>query len=1055
MTRLPLRPRLLCAAILMALFADIASAQTSTGTIAGIIRDASGAIVSGAYVIVLSEQTGLERTITASEDGRYAVVFLTPGSYVVRAIKGALHSQPQPAFVQAGMSTTIDLVLVPAPLAEAVNVQASTRLKDDYHHVTGWVARGQIAAMPLNGRSVLEAVKVEPGLQAPAKVAFGRSFIAPLGAGTNVLPRVGFTRVTLDGSNIETPGTVGVLLQIPPDAVDQIQVSTASHDMSIGLATSGAVDVITRSGGQTFTVDAFSLYRDRRWSEFPGIETSVPIRTAPLFRRSQTGATIAGPVSRRAFFFVGYERHTQRDLLVIAPTDPELVALGGTFSGPYSGTLLNARVDLQASDRHRAFVRHTRDDNSTMAPDGDVLPSGWSGRQIRTRQTLASLATILSGTMVNELRASFFSVRQGNDPIPRRECPSPCIGADAPRTQLSDGGAVVLSLGAPAPGISNAWRLELADTLVWQKGPHVVRWGFNWEYVENTAVSNEGNPVTLTLWSPAAVRQRDPSITLPASLLTTEDILKLPLRSFTTAVGPGTVVQRGFQSSRRFHSLRLHAVDQWRLGSRLAVNAGLAWSFEPGVLNDDLRKPGWLAPLVGADRLDGPAATPQLSGSIGTAWTATQDGRTVVRAGIGRYADSLSRTVNLHLANERTLLTPLGTGRLVASGSNITWNGRRLNFTQPTPFTGADLMAILPAIRANLEQSLNPSNRDFSVVNLDQTKEGRNLFDPSFSTPRAIQATIGIARDFGRGAFASADVVWKRFSHTFINGIDYNRFFSAKGPVIPACSAAQRSNVTATCSNGSLFFDTTIGRARYAGLLLRVEKRFAERGRVLVSYALGSFVGSNGTATGTSETSEGRVTGFNNDDWSQNYGPVPTDVRHVLNVSGSIVGPAKIEVSFNMAAYSRTPLAPYIAGMDFNGDGTSNDLLPGTRINQFNRGLDKADLIRLVADYNQTYAGKLTPSGQLAPSIALSDWFEFGDNFFALDVRLARAFPVRGRARLSAFVDVFNVFNTLNLTGYSGNLLAPTAFGRPTARVGQAFGSGGPRAMQLGLRMGF
>jgi hypothetical protein len=481
----------------------------------------------------------------------------------------------------------------------------------------------------------------------------------------------------------------------------------------------------------------------------------------------------------------------------------------------------------------------------------------------------------------------------------------------------------------------------------------------------------------------------------------------------------------------------------------------MAWSFEPGVLNDDLRKPAWLAPLVGADRLAGPTPAPQLAGSVGAAWTATRDGRTVLRAGIGRYTESLSRTVSLHLSTERALLLPLGTGRLVVSGSNISWNGRRLNFTQPTPFTGADLMAILPGIRATLEQSLNPSNRDFSVVTLDQTKEGRNLVDPSYTTPRAVHATMGIARDFGGGAFASVDLIWKRFSHTFINGIDYNRFLSAKGPVIPACTAAQRNDVTAACSNGSLFFDTTSGRARYGGLLLRAEKRFSERGRVLASYALGNFVGHNGTATGTSETSEGRVTGFNNDDWSENYGPLPVDVRHVLNMSASIAGPAKIEMSFNLAAYSRPPFAAYVAGMDFNGDGTLNDLLPGTRVNQFNRRLDKADLIRLVADYNQTHAGKLAPGGQLAPPVTLSDSFEFGDNFFALDLRLSRTFQVRERARISAFVDVFNVFNTMNLTGYSGNLLAPAAFGRPTARVGQAFGSGGPRAMQLGLRMGF
>jgi len=53
-----------------------------------------------------------------------------------------------------------------------------------------------------------------------------------------------------------------------------------------------------------------------------------------------------------------------------------------------------------------------------------------------------------------------------------------------------------------------------------------------------------------------------------------------------------------------------------------------------------------------------------------------------------------------------------------------------------------------------------------------------------------------------------------------------------------------------------------------------------------------------------------------------------------------------------------------VSGIDFNGDGTQNDLLPGTKVNQFNRGLDKEDLARLVQLYNQEFAGKLTASGQ-------------------------------------------------------------------------------------------
>jgi hypothetical protein len=237
---------------------------------------------------------------------------------------------------------------------------------------------------------------------------------------------------------------------------------------------------------------------------------------------------------------------------------------------------------------------------------------------------------------------------------------------------------------------------------------------------------------------------------------------------------------------------------------------------------------------------------------------------------------------------------------------------------------------------------------------------------------------------------------------------------------------------------------------------MRVDKRFQRGARILGSYALGSFVGHNGTGTATSESSDGRVFGFNNDDWSENYGPLPTDWRHVLNLSGLVVAPLDLDVSFNLSSYSRAPFTAYVAGMDFNGDGTLNDLLPGTRVNQFNRGLSRDDLVRLVSDYNATHAGNATAGGQRAPFITLPAEFAFNDNFFTLDLRVARDFRLgSSSARLSVFLDVFNVLNTMNLTGFSGNLAASNSFGQPNGRVGQAFGSGGPRAAQLGLRAGF
>jgi hypothetical protein len=251
-------------------------------------------------------------------------------------------------------------------------------------------------------------------------------------------------------------------------------------------------------------------------------------------------------------------------------------------------------------------------------------------------------------------------------------------------------------------------------------------------------------------------------------------------------------------------------------------------------------------------------------------------------------------------------------------------------------------------------------------------------------------------------------------------------------------------------------FDTTSGRARYAGLLVRAEKRVQRFAQVTASYALGSYVGSNGTGTGTAEASGGRATGFNNDDWFENYGPMPTDMRHVLNISGYVELPWRMQVAFSISATSRPPFTAWLEDVDINGDGTNDDLLPGTAVNQFGRGLDKEDLRRLVEQYNQEFAGKTLCCNQRAARVTLPDTYAFNGRFFTQDLRVTHTIPLGNpRVQLRVFAEMFNVFNTANLVQYSGNLLEPATFGQPGARFTQIFGSGGPRAIQLGARVNF
>jgi hypothetical protein len=1028
-------------------------AQSPTGAIVGLVTDPSGAAVTGARVIVLKRDTGQSRTAATSPEGRYDVEALAPGDYTISAELTGFRRLARAAIVQAGTTTTVNVALEVGDVRADVTVSgAAPLLQHEHHQVTGLVTRIQIEDLPLNGRNFLELAKLEPGVTNPVRADDNRFFVSALGAGVQTIPRVGYTAITVDGANVSTPGTIGTILQVSQDVVQEFQLSTVNFDLTTSPTTNGAVNVVTRSGTNAYHGSVFDLYRDHHLAAYPGLSRD-PRTPDPFFQRNQAGASGGGPLRKdRLFFFGSYERTDQRGVVSVQPRTASVAPLGGIFPTPYSDTEVSARVDASVGRRHTIFASYNHDANGALAPVANALPSAWARRNNRGDQVLTALTSSLSQRLVNDLRFSYFSTKQVSNPSSADDCAG-CFGLGVPQIAIPDAN---ITFGAAGRLAALGARYQLTDDLTAQRGNHRLRVGADVQHTVVTASTLDRDPAQITLWSAEAVRQLNPAIPLPSSFTTVADILQLPLRSFSTAVGPGTVLWRDFSGDRVGDLYRFYGADTWNVRSRLTVNAGLAWSYEPNVLNSDMTKPTLLEPILGANRLNSPRAElANFAPALGFVWSAGSDGRTVVRGGAGRYFDPAASTNALNLANERVELNPVGTGRLTVSGSNITVDGHILDFPSPTAFTGAQLLSVLPAIRANLLASIAPDNRDFSIRNIDRTKQGSNLYDPDYKTPSAVHMNIGVQRALGAGFVAGADVVWKWYSHTFINGIDYNRWGSTTGPVIPACTPAQQSDVTALCSNGNLYFDTTIGRAQYRGLLVRIERRFSGRAQFLASYALSSYVGTNGTGTGTTEAAGGRVFGFNNDDWFENYGPMPTDRRHVLNVSGIVVLPWALHLSTNIAADSAPPFSAYIDSMDFNGDGTRNDLLPRTLVNQFGRSLSRQDLVRLVAAYNATIAGHPTTTG-IAPVIKLPGNYAFDESFFTQDLRLTRTFVLPGRhTRLLLFADVFNLFNTPNLVQYSENLRNPATFGQPAARFTQVFGSGGPRAFQFGITLRF
>jgi len=1023
--------------------------QAPTGTIAGVVTDPTRAPVARARITITNRDNRLTRNLNTSDEGEYIAVGLPPGIYRVSVDATGFAQLELPVTVVVGTTTTFNLKLQIGEVSESVTVdQSAPLLHYDQHQVGGVVSRAQIENLPLNGRNFLELAKLEPGVANPVRGTNNRVAVPILGSGGQNNPRIGYTRVTVDGADINFVDSIGAALQVSQEAVQEFQISTVNFDISTSVTSNGAINIVTRSGGNDFHGSGFYFYRDRNLSAYPGLQHE-PGNPKPFFQRQQFGYRVGGPIARdHAFFFTSYERNDQRGVLSIQPRAPEFAPLGGIFASPFLGNQFNLRFDVQLTRKHNAFVRYTHDGNILFGPNDGLnnsLPSGWSHLKNWADQSIGGLTSVLSPSVVNDLRVSYFFISSPEEPADALNCAG-CFGLGGPRVSIPDVG---IMFGTARRLSFVARRYELTENLSWQKDEHRVRIGFDWEHARTSAQMVDQEPATIELYSPRQVRTFNQTasasdrIPLPSSFLTLDNILRLPIRSFQTSAGPGQVLQLNFRKYRITDLYRLYAADTWRISPRLTVNYGLAWSYEPHSLNAGLTRPEFLTAILGAENLNATRAQiGNFAPAVGFAWAATRDAKTVIRGGAGRYFDLVSFN-SINLSNERRALFPEGTGR----------QSREVNLTlTPTAFTGADLMAALPDIRADLTQQLKPDNRDFTFRNLDLNKRGSNFSDPSYETPYALHFNLGVQQELARDLILSADFAWRRFLHTYLPAIDYNHFMRRpQGPVIPRCSVTQRDDLTAVCSSGPITFDSTSGIAQYKGLLMRLEKRLSRRTQFLASYALGSFQGTNGLG-GMAFPG----TGFNNDNWFESYGPLPTDLRHLANLSGFVELPWRFQLSFSVSAYSRPPFSAYVSGVDFNGDGTPNDLLPGTKVNQFNRGFAKEDLARLVESYNKEFAGKVTAGGQTAPRLTLPSSYGFNDNFFTQDLRVGRTFSlVSERVRLVLIVEVFNLLNTANLVQYSGNLNEPAAFGQPGARSTQVFGSGGPRAFQLGARISF
>ncbi len=649
-------------------------AQTM-GTISGVVRDSSGAVLPRAEITVAQSDTGQVRREVADDQARYTFRDLPVGVYELRAAHTGFQSAIHKGIViTIGRNATVDVVLQVGEIAETVIVSGDAPLVDTTtSQVSGLVHRQQIENLPLNGRDFTQLVAFQAGVATPP-VSKGSLKLSISGGRPYQISYL------LDGTDISRwdgrPGGVaGLMLGV--ETIREFVVMTNSFASEYGGAGVSMVSSVTKSG--TNDIHGSSYYYMRNSALDARNFFDAPDGPIPAFRRHQFGGTFGAPIVRnKAFVFGSYEGLRQSLGITSTLRVPSANARLGLLSDPGSPTKLRqvtvnsgsaawlkafpavnsprtfgsdigeaivastqptredyflVKVDYDFSTGDTILARYTFDDSVQNTPSPANIPGFAIVNDARNQYGTLEYKHLAGRNLLNVLRFGANRNRDGS------AWDTPALAQEfsfipgKPLGQLTVTGLTDIGVDTYRPNswISNVF--DLNDTASWTRGAHAIRFGgqFKRTQVQTVADLRFSGQVVF------------PSL---ESLLVGK-----PQR--LSGVLPGSSSYRGYRRS--YGALFVH--DDVRLTRSLTVNFGLRWEqmSTPAEVNgkiSTLRDVYSDAQFVVGDPwfiIHSPLRG--FAPRLGFSWDPFGSGKTAVRSGFGIFSEQIREN---NFANARS-----------------------------------------------------------------------------------------------------------------------------------------------------------------------------------------------------------------------------------------------------------------------------------------------------------------------------------------------------------------------------------------------------------------
>jgi outer membrane receptor protein involved in Fe transport len=322
-----------------------------TGTITGVVRDNSGAVVPSTQVVIRNAATGLANNTVTDSQGLYVSPPLSPGDYNVEFQAAGFGKLQEHVRIEVGQRVAADATLSVGEASQTVTVEATAQLlESETSTVSNLRTEAEVKDLPLNGRNFAELLGLGAGVIPAQTQIVSVPYAQQRGPSSYAFNGLRYqeNRLLLDGiGDNENHNGLGVVIFPPIDAVQEFSEETTDADARYGRGNAGTINLIYKSGTSQYHGEVFEFLRNSALDAKNYFDSTAK----PGFKMNEFGATFGGPLFTRqnpkTFFFADYSGQRTRQGLTFLDTVPnfKLTSAGYDFSA-YSQAIKNPKTGI-------------------------------------------------------------------------------------------------------------------------------------------------------------------------------------------------------------------------------------------------------------------------------------------------------------------------------------------------------------------------------------------------------------------------------------------------------------------------------------------------------------------------------------------------------------------------------------------------------------------------------------------------------------------------------------------------------------------------------------